>query len=419
MVLVRLRWLAARCLHIIVRVRLVSGVVGRQERGCSTLSVVLGSVSVIHNHTIMSSENTEKLKQVLARELAEMQASGELDDLTAAEEREQLAESAFTVRDLRKFEESDAKTPSAYLLDEYGISADSYDDSEELHAAVSAKRAQRAAGRPASGLRRQLMAAAETLEPDDEELGDGELVALDAEGRSAVVREHAVFELMPGEREPLAARRKSLSRSYGALMRSAEPLSPGELRVHFVGTAQHIPDRGWYGRRMAREWWSEVGRSNLLRLPGVEPAGGDGDGEGLVFTGIEVSEVELSESHMTPLEAYRSDPRVEALDYCARAHGEGTELYDRVMRLWDSVARAGSTTTEELARDHRLYPEELSEELAECPHIERSEETFDPGEVSLSDVETLAELYELEQAKTEETVRWEFTGVSEGSEGSA
>lgn len=257
------------------------------------------------------------------------------------------------------------------------------------------------------------MAAAETLEPDGEELGDGEFVALDAEGRSAVVREQAVFELMPGEREPLAARRKTLSRAYGALMRSAEPLSPGELRVHFVGTAQHIPDRGWYGRRMAREWWEDVGRSNLLRLPGVEPAGGDG--EGLVFTGIEVSEVELSESHMTPLEAYRSDPRVEALDHCARAHGEGTDLYDRVMRLWDSVARAGSTTTEELARDHRLYPEELSEELADMPHIKRTEETFDPGEVSLSDVETLEELYQLEQAKTEETVRWEFTGSEESA----
>lgn len=256
------------------------------------------------------------------------------------------------------------------------------------------------------------MATAETLEPDGEELGEDELVALDAEGRASVVREHAVFDLIPGEREPEVARRKTLKRAFGALQRSEGPLSPGELRVHFVGTAQHIPDRGWYGRRQSREWWEDVGRANLLRLPGVEPAGGNG--EGLVYVGIEPSDVELSEEHMTPLTAYRSDPRVEALDHAARAHGEGTELYDRVMRLWDAVARAGSTTTEELARDHRLYPEELSDELADMPHIKRTVETFDPNEVSIEDVETLGELYELEQAKTEETTRWEFTG-SEGS----
>lgn len=101
-----------------------------------------GAVSVIHNHTIMTSENTEKLKRVLARELSEMQASGELDDLTAAEEREQLAESAFTVKDLRKFEQSDAETASGYLLDTYGINSEDYDSSEELHAALRAKRSE-------------------------------------------------------------------------------------------------------------------------------------------------------------------------------------------------------------------------------------------------------------------------------------
>lgn len=90
----------------------------------------------------MTSENTQKLKQVLARELAEMQASGELDDLTAAEEREQLAESAFTVKDLRKFEQSDAETASGYLLDTYGINSEDYDSSEELHAALRAKRSE-------------------------------------------------------------------------------------------------------------------------------------------------------------------------------------------------------------------------------------------------------------------------------------
>lgn len=96
-----------------------------------------------HTHTIMSDNNntdTETLKRVLARELSEMQANGELDDLERAEEREQLAESAFTSRDLQKLEESDAESPSEYILDEYGVSVEDYSDSEELRAALSAKR---------------------------------------------------------------------------------------------------------------------------------------------------------------------------------------------------------------------------------------------------------------------------------------
>lgn len=84
--------------------------------------------------------DTETLKRVLARELSEMQANGELDDLERAEEREQLAESAFTSRDLQKLEESDAESPSEYILDEYGVSVEDYSDSEELRAALSAKR---------------------------------------------------------------------------------------------------------------------------------------------------------------------------------------------------------------------------------------------------------------------------------------
>lgn len=246
----------------------------------------------------------------------------------------------------------------------------------------------------------------------DTDAAESDSVAVVGSGRGELVREFAEFDdVMAGEREPVACRRKSLRRCYAALMRSEGSLGPDDLLPLYEPAGQALPGRGWYGRQQERRWWEDVGRSNLLRLPGVR----DVDGERLRFVGIGPDEVDVDEEHVRPLEAFRSDPRVEAIDFLVNAHGPDTDAYEQVLRLWDSVARASETTTEELARDYRLSPEEYGEELARCPHIERVEETFDPGEVALDDVETLAELYEFEQAKVAETtVRWEFTGAGSG-----
>lgn len=252
---------------------------------------------------------------------------------------------------------------------------------------------------------------AASLEESDSDAAESDSVAVVGPGRGELVREFAEFDdTLPGEREPVVARRKSLRRCYAALMRSEGSLGSDDLLPLYEPAGQALPGRGWYGRQQERRWWDDVGRENLLRLPGVR----DVDGERLRFVGIGPDEVDVDEEHVRPLEAFRSDPRVEAIDFLTTTHGPDTDAYEGVLRLWDAVARASETTTEELARDYRLSPEQYGDELARCPHINRVEETFDPGEVALEDVETLEELYALEQSKTEETVRWEFTGTGSG-----
>lgn len=237
-------------------------------------------------------------------------------------------------------------------------------------------------------------------------------VVLVEPGRTAAIVEHAVFR-EPLEREAVSARRKSLRRMYAALMRSEESLGSGELLSLYVSAKQAMPDRGWYGELQDRRWWREVGRENLLRLPGVELASGDDDR--LRFVGIDPEDIESE--HTRPLEAFRSDPRVETIDHLVWTHGPSSEAYEQVLRLWDAVVRAGETTMEELGRDYRLEPERFGDELAECPHIERTVETFDPDEIPLSEVETVGDMLSMAQARSsDETIRWEYTGPAPSSD---
>lgn len=112
------------------------------ERGYSVLSEQFR-----FNHTgyrTMVSENYDKgqLKRIIARELSQMAESGELKQQAAADEREQLAESALVVRDARRISEGNYSSASSYILDEYGVSVEDFSDTEELQAALATKRSE-------------------------------------------------------------------------------------------------------------------------------------------------------------------------------------------------------------------------------------------------------------------------------------
>lgn len=89
-----------------------------------------------------SNYDKEQVKEIIIRELSALHAEGALDDDIAASEREQQAESALTVSDLRRIEDAGHESASGYILDRYGLNVEDFDSERELHAAVAEKRSE-------------------------------------------------------------------------------------------------------------------------------------------------------------------------------------------------------------------------------------------------------------------------------------
>lgn len=129
------------------------------------------------------------------------------------------------------------------------------------------------------------------------------------------------------------------------------------------------------------------------------------------YAGVDPSDDVLSmlDDDVRPLAEFRNDPRVRATVELGDRFGPTSDEIDEVLDLWDTVAAAGETTSEEMSRDYRLNLDEFEGVLADLPGIEREVET--PPDSEDIPIDTLADVFEARQRIDEPppTV-WRFTG---------
>lgn len=230
---------------------------------------------------------------------------------------------------------------------------------------------------------------------------DGEPLAVSADARRDVIEQ--VIDLPEG-REPRSLQTRTLLAIYGALIRRRDELSKRLIRPYFIGASTTATKQGFYSS--FSRWWAERGEQDVLDLPGVEKRDGC-----FAFTGVVDPSDDLpadvdTEDATRPLEAFRADPRVKAHVELVDRYGPHAEAVEDVLALWDVVATAGSTTSEEITRDPTLDLSGYADALADLPGIERTVDVTDPEEIT---VETYADVLNARQEiDAPPTVRWRF-----------
>lgn len=229
-------------------------------------------------------------------------------------------------------------------------------------------------------------------EPETEtETESAERVALTAAARRTVASKCVTFEARP---EVLGWQREVLAECYGALMRHEGEHGIHDLRRHFNSYGTEEPKQGIYAS--PAKWYKDIGRSQLLELPGVEPAA---DGTSVEFVGIEANEATdvdgVTDEDLLALDEYRDAPRTRirrALDVRYDPYGMA---YADLLALADAVVEAdGDVSPEDLDGDYKLpnLSDVDADELADLPHIERETVRVTSEDIALDDLDTLADL---------------------------
>lgn len=219
--------------------------------------------------------------------------------------------------------------------------------------------------------------------------------------RQNIIHEHTDLE---GHREGVSRQTTSIRRMYGALIRREGELTRDDLEDYYQPHHTHNVTSGYYGEANYAEFYENVVREQLPNLPGVTRSG-----DSYEFAGIDPDADTVDEEHVRPLSELREDPRTGARNAIEDAHGPDTDASEDLLDLWDHVADAGETATEDMASARRLPDlEEYADELADLPHIER--ERIGPPVPEEIEIETYADVLEAEERVGAGSVtEWRYT----------
>lgn len=225
---------------------------------------------------------------------------------------------------------------------------------------------------------------------------DGD-VGLTTTGVRRAVASHCELQ---GDREGVGPQRQSLRSMLGALVRQDGPLSEYDLQAYFKPARQDAVDQGHYIGHKYSRFWNEVGRPQLLAVPGVEETDG-----GLHFVGADPSAFDVDTEHIRPLDELRADPRTKALTVLDDRFGSHSAERENIMKLYDAITGAQQVGESELERKHvfTVSSDDL-DVLDDLPGIER--EVRHPPEPKDIPIETYQDVLDAEQAvdQTAETV---------------
>lgn len=234
---------------------------------------------------------------------------------------------------------------------------------------------------------------------------DTDRLALTAQGRREAI--YGLLDLSEHHNDSKTHQVRNLNAACGALMRREGSHTQADLRPHFKSAGTEDVDQRLFAS--FRKWWSEIGREQLLELPGVTE-----DDDGLRFNGIDPSAddsdlglvLDLSDDELTvPLSALRNDPTTKARNALDERVDPHSDEHEKVLDLFETIRMAGREGIEPEALARRTNGvrspgaagntatlDGFTSTLSSLPGVRKERINVTPEDVELDDLATLADL---------------------------